>query len=305
MLKGRLIKKIVTSGLLLFVLVIISSCNTSVDYTEAIERHKKLAGELRDNRLFKAAVDEYKKVLDIETIDRNERANINYLIARIYFENILDYENAASYYVKAQSLDPDAPFSSEASRKLVASLEKMGNVVDAKRQLDAVVNLDAGPKDDNDAVVAKVGTVPIYMSEIDDQIQQLPPEAQKQFLNPQSKVEFMRQHVGMELLYHAAVRENYDDDTEVKKQQQLFNRQVLINKYIVDKVMPQIKIDTNDVKNYYMANKGSRYKDAPFDSVKAQVFMDYQSDKTQSAYGDYINMLAKKEKVEFFDHNVR
>jgi len=181
----------------------------------------------------------------------------------------------------------------------------MGNVVDAKRQLDGIVNLDAGPKNDKDVVVAKVGTVPIYLSEIDNRIQQLPPEAQKQFLNPRAKVEFMRQRVGMELLYHAAIRENYDDDAEIKKQQQLFNKEILINKYVVDKVMPQIKIDTNDVKNYYQANRDLRYKDAPYDSIKAQVFIDYQSEKTQSAFGDYISMLAKKEKVEFFDHNVR
>jgi len=287
------------------ILFVITSCNNSVDHSTAIERHKKLAGELRDNRLYSAAVDEYKKVLNYEDIGNSDRANINYLIGRICFENISDYENAAAYYIKAQSLDPDAPFSAEASRKLVASLEKMGNVVDAKRQLDGIVNLDAGPKNDKDVVVAKVGTVPIYLSEIDNRIQQLPPEAQKQFLNPRAKVEFMRQHVGMELLYHAAIRENYDDDAEIKKQQQLFNKEILINKYVVDKVMPQIKIDTNDVKNYYQANRDLRYKDAPYDSIKAQVFIDYQSEKTQSAFGDYISMLAKKEKVEFFDHNVR
>ncbi len=294
---------IITS--LLLMLSILSSCNNSVDHTTTIERHKKLAGELRENRLYEAAVDEYKKVLNYEYVNNSERANLNYLIGRIYFENISDYKNAAAYYVKAQSLDPDAPFSAEASRKLVASLEKMGNVVDAKRRLDAIVNLDAGPQNDEDVVVAKVGTVPIYMSEIDNRIQQLPPESQRQFLNPQAKVEFMHQHVGMELLYHAAVRENYDDDEEIKKQQQLFNKQLLINKYVVDKVMPQIKIDTNDVKNYYLANKDKQYKDAPYDSVKAQVFIDYQSEKTQSAFGDYISMLAKKEKVEFFDNNVR
>jgi len=69
--------------------------------------------------------------------------------------------------------------------------------------------------------------------------------------------------------------------------------------------MPQIKIDTNDVKNFYRANKERHYKNAPYDSVKAQVFMDYQSEKTQSAFQDYISMLAQKEKVEFLDQNVR
>lgn len=292
-------------GLGLIPPIVLTSCLGTTDHTAAIERHKKLAGELRDNRLYAAAIEEYGRILNLEGIENNMRANINYLVARIYFEHLLDYEQAAAFYIKAQTLDPNASFSDEAARKLVASLEKMGNIVDARRQLDQVANLDAGPRHGQDLVVAMIGGVPMYLSEINDRLQALPPEVQARYLSPEAKVEFMHQQVGLELIYHAAVREDYGDDAEVKRRQHLFYKQLLVDRYVVDKVMPQVQIDQTDVRNYYLANKTKRYLDAPFDSVQAQVFLDYQSEKTQSAFGEYIGRLAQAERVEFLDHNVK
>lgn len=292
-------------GVGLLVSIVALSCMEKADNSAVIKRHKKLAGELSDNRLYTAAVEEYTGILDLEGVDKQTRANINYLIARIYYEHLSNYEQAAAHYVRAKALDSDASFAEEASRKLVASLEKMGNIVDAKQQLDNVVNLDTGPRDDKDAVVARIGGTPVYMSEIEDQIRALPADVQKQYLSQKAKINFMHQYVGTELLYHAAVRENYGDNSEVKRRQHMFYKQLLVDRYIVDKVMPQVQIDTSDVRNFYLANKGKRYKDTPYDSVKAQVFLDYQSKKAQSAYTEYISKLAQHEKVEFLDQNVK
>ncbi|MFQ5454072.1 MAG: tol-pal system YbgF family protein, partial [Candidatus Zixiibacteriota bacterium] len=135
-------KKIQQSVLLLLAMVVgvlfLSSCNENNDNKAQVEQHKKLAGELRDNRLYQAAVDEYENILSFNQIDFKTRANINYLIAKIYFENIRDYENASAFYIRARSLDPDGSFYNEASRNLVTSLEKMGNLLVAKRELDAI-----------------------------------------------------------------------------------------------------------------------------------------------------------------------
>ena len=82
-------------------------------------------------------------------------------------------------------------------------------------------------------------------------------------------------------------------------------KQLLMNKYVLEKVMPEIRIDTMDVRNFYQANKDSRYNSAPYDSVKAQVFMDYQGEKAQQAFTEYIEQLAEKEHVEIFEQNVK
>jgi hypothetical protein len=59
------------------------------------------------------------------------------------------------------------------------------------------------------------------------------------------------------------------------------------------------------VRNFYLANKDARYKGMPFDSARAQAFMDYESQKTESAYADYLSRLAVSSKVEFLEQNIK
>lgn len=270
-----------------------------------IEQSKKLAGELRDNKLYRAAIEEYKGLLDRAELDNKQRGNICYLIGRVYFEDLKDFENAGAYYVRAKEYDPEASYADEASNNLVACLEKLGHLVDAKRELNAAANVTAQPKEAGDVAVAKIGGEPIWRSDVEKDIQNLPADVQKQFLSPDGKRNFVRQYVGMELMYRAAKREGYDRDPEIIRREELLTKNLLVQKYVVDKVMPEIKIDTNDVHNFYSANKADRYRNAPYDSVRAQVFMDYQNEKAQSAYGDYINRLAAGEQVEFLDQNIK
>jgi len=293
-------------ALLIGVVVIASlACQGNGDKTELVERHKKTAGELRDMQLYQAAIEEYEKILAFEHIDRHTRANINFLIARVYFEDVKNYRQAAAYYVRARSLDPEASFISEASRNLVASLEKIGNVIDARRELSAAADIDPAPTGQGEVMVAKIGEDPIWLSEIDRQIQALPRQVQEQLVQPKAKIEFVRQYVGLELMYRAAVRENYSDDPEILRRVDQVRKDLVIDKYVVDQVMPGIQIDTTDVRNFYEANRTSKYDDAPYDSVKAQVFIDYQGQKAEKAFSDYIAALAKKEKVEFYENNIR
>jgi len=270
-----------------------------------IELHKKLAGELRDNKLFIAAIDEYKKILGDNSLEFKTRANINYLIGKLYFEDLKDYENAAAYYVRARSLDPDASYSSTANKNLVASFEKMGRMLDAKRQLNQLTDIDAKPKKTGDVEVARVGNSPIWLSEIEQEIQKLSPELQKQLIHKEAKLNFIHNYVGMELMYRAAVRENYIEDEAVKIKLRDLEKQILVDKYVAEKVIPNVKIDSMDVINFYSSRKSTAYKDAPYDSVKTQVFMDYQREKMETAYSEYLQSLAEVEKVKFFDDNVK
>lgn len=285
--------------------LIFNSCgNSESSNTTQMDIRKNLAGELRDNKLYSAAIEEYLKILDGGNIGIAEQANINYLIARIYFDDLKNYEQAAAYYLRAKTLNPDASFAAEASRNLVTSLERMGRMLDAKRQLDAMTDIDSSPRTKGDVAVARIGGVPIWLSEVEERIQSLSPEAQKRFQDVKAKREFARQFVGTELLYRAAVRDNLAEDPEIKRHQQLLFKNLLVEKYLLEKVIPEIKIDSLDVKNFYKANKDI-YHNKPYDSVRAQVFMDYQNEKAQAAFGDYIAKLAAIEKVEFLEQNIK
>ncbi len=271
----------------------------------SIELRKKLAGDLRDNKLYGAAIEEYLQVLSRDDLENVQRGTLSYLIARIYFDDLKDYTNAAAYYVRAREYDANGSYNNEATQNLIACLEKMGQYVDARRELGAATDIKAEPMQSGDLEVARIGGTPIWKSEVESQIQALPPNIQKEFLTPEGKRNFVRQYVGSELMYRAALREGYDRDQEIVHKREMLAKNLVVNKYVIEKVMPEVKIDTQDVRNFYIANKDARYKNAPYDSVKAQVFLDYQGEKAQAAFGTYIDKLARSEQVEFLDQNIR
>ena len=197
---------------------------------------------------------------------------------------------------------------SQSSRRfllLIASLEKLGHIVDAKRELNALADVSPEDRPDGDVPVALISEDTVWLSEVDAQIQTLPPQVQQQFLQPETKTEFVRQYVGAELLYQAAVREGYDRNATMIKNRELLFKRLLVEKFVGDKVMPEVKIDTADVRNYYLANKVSIYEDKPYDSVRYQVYMDYQTVKAEAAYTEYIGRLVQSENVRFIDDNIR
>jgi hypothetical protein len=115
----------------------------------------------------------------------------------------------------------------------------------------------------------------------------------------------MHQYVGVELLYNAAIREDYLSDPEIQRQQEKMLKGLLVDRFVSEKVLPKIQVDSLDVRNFYEANRTDRYGDKPYDSVRGQVLMEYQSEKAEAAYSDYIEGLAKAENVKFYDQNMQ
>ena len=111
--------------------------------------------------------------------------------------------------------------------------------------------------------------------------------------------------MGIELIYRAALREKYGDDPDIRRQHAEMLKKLVVDRYVVDKVIPKISIDTVDVRNFYLAHAADRYDKAPYDSVRAQVFLDYQAEKTEAAFSEYISELARAENVQFYEENVK
>jgi hypothetical protein len=168
-----------------------------------------------------------------------------------------------------------------------------------------VTDIDHKPEDDQDAVVARIGGRDVWLSEVENQIALLPSEVQSQLTSRQAKVQYMHEYVGVELLYEAAVREDYPSRPEIQRQRERLEKRLVVDQFVSEKVMSGLNVDTVDVRNFYRANKDSLYNGAPLDSVRAQVYRDYQSEKARAAYNDYIKRLTQAEKVEFLDQNVK
>ena len=197
MIRGMKIRLVLIMAVVLSSLTLLAiSCQKGAVTINA-DQTKKLAGELRDNKLFLAAIEEYRRLLVNGNLSDPEKGNVSYLIGKIYFDDIKDYENAAAYFVRAKEYDPNGSYISEASQNLVASLEKIGHLIDAKRELNQAANLDKPSSVPGDVPVAKIGTTTIWRSEIERRIQALPEEAQKQLMSPEARKNFTRQYVGV------------------------------------------------------------------------------------------------------------
>ncbi len=298
----NLVISLLTLAAIVYLAVSMTSAVRNPDY----RAEKNLAGELSDNNLPMAAIEEYLKVLDDRNLDLAVKGNICYLIGQLYFEKLADYENAAAYYIRARSLHPKGSFYDEAGRGLIASLERMGRRASAKRELDRAVNLDSiVTVKPGETVVARIGETPIYLSELENEIQNLPAQAQAEYLSKQGKLNLLNQMVGLELMYRAALREKFDRDPRLLKRKENLEKQLLVEKYVTERILPQINIDTLDLRNFYLAGKKERYGDNSYEEVRSKVLLDYQQEKSQKALNELISKLAEIEQVRVFEENIR
>lgn len=270
-----------------------------------VDRVTTTAAELRDNGLYQAAIEEYSRILDAPGVPAERRGSASYLVGRIYFDDLKDFEQAAAYFVRARALDPNAEYEDNAARDLVACLEKIGRHSAASRQLRDLTDIDSQPADPQDPIVARVGDKDIHMSEIRREIDQMPASVQQDLKDPAKLRDYVRQYAGLELVYRAALREGYDRDPDVLQAQEQILRSTVLDKFLAEKVVAGVQIDTADIRNFYLANKDTRYGGAALDSIRGRVIMEYQQQKAGSALGEYINELAAAEQFEVYEQNVK
>jgi tetratricopeptide (TPR) repeat protein len=271
---------------------------------QVVTNAKKLAGELSDNNLHEAAIEEYRKILNAFPLDDRERGAINYLIGKIYFEDIGDYERAAAHYIKARSLDEEGSYFNEAGKNLITCLERLGRKLDARRELDRQSSPEPDTSKTEGKLVAKVGSSEITLADFNEALQSVPQEMQDRFTGPEGKKEFLNQLIGRELIYHAAIREGYDKESSVRKDLKDLEKEYLIQYYTQQKIIPTIKPDTAGFSLYYQAHKED-YDNKPLEEIQSQVMQDYMSYLGQKASREYINDLLEAEPVQTFEENLK
>ncbi|MCP4706254.1 MAG: hypothetical protein GY865_16785, partial [candidate division Zixibacteria bacterium] len=102
-----------------------------------------------------------------------------------------------------------------------------------------------------------------------------------------------------------AIREGFNTNPELVKLTERITKQAVVERYLQENVMGDITIDDNDVLNFYEANKETQYKDKDFESIKEQVYQDYQGQKSKQAFQAYVNKLAGVENVQIFEEKIK
>jgi tetratricopeptide (TPR) repeat protein len=286
--------------LLISVLIYLQSRSigkSKVDFSQ----QQDLAAELEDSKLYHQAVAEYQRLLDLGGLTKKKQANINYIMGNIYLNHLNDYENAAARFIKAKLLDPESELEDKVNKSLVICFERMGRSLEAQRQLERSTDLDQsqGSKKGG-VVVAKIRDREITMTELENEIEELPPSVQSQFKDKEGKLKFLQSYIGSELLYHTALRQGLDKDKDIKEDMLQFQKQMMINKLLAQEIPQDIKISETEIKLYYDAH-GEEFKDKKLNEVKSQIESELKKMKQEEAYNKLINRMLEAEQVKIFD----
>lgn len=266
-----------------------------------ISRQQELASDLLDAKLYTQAVAEYQRLLNLSGLDKKKQANINYIIGNIYLNEMNDYENAAARFVTAKFLDPEGDLKDKINKNLVICYERMGRSLEAQKELDRSTNLEeTRTENKGGAVVARIGDREITMTELENEIEKLPPSVQTQFKDKAGKIKFLQNYISSELLYHTAIRKGLDKDKEVEEGVLQVQKQIMINKLLSQEIPQDFPVSENDINLYYQAHK-EEFKDKKPDEVKSQIESELKKMKQQEAYGNLVSRMMEAEKVRIFD----
>jgi peptidyl-prolyl cis-trans isomerase C len=270
------------------------------------EKIKELANTLLNKELFQQSIDTYLKYLDLaRDMDDAKRTNILYMIANTYYEKLEDYKNALSYYYEAKFYQPQGDLLRQINQRIVECLEKLERSLDAKNELDSATQLvedkdKTAKPDDKSPVVAKIDDMTITMQALDSEIEKLPPNLQKEYEDPEKKLEFLKQMVSIELFYRAAKRSGLENDKDIIAKTFEIKKNLMAQTYLASQIKDKIKLEPEDLKLYFEANK-ERYKTPKRAVVRMIVLNDEQKAadiKKRLDKGEDFASIAKKVSIE-------
>jgi hypothetical protein len=280
------------------------------------DKARDYANVLYNKELFKQSVQQYENYLTMYDLDKNEQANIIYIIGDIYFERLRDYENALANYLKIKYLYPESNLIEDTNKKIVACLERLQRSADAMQALEETTSLEPDrikPKRPG-AVVAKIGAQEITQGDLDFEINQLPPYLKSQLDTKVKKLQFLQQYILTQLLYDKAKREQFDKDPDIIEASFQAKKQVMVQKLLERELQQKVKIEPNEVQLYYDAHKdkyaekdnsGKVTGQKSFDEVKEQVVKDLSMDRQQEALQHLAAQMMQAEGAQIYEDTVK
>lgn len=311
-----MLKKFAAFVVGLFVIGLLVGCQTETKPSVDGDKLREYAGALVNRALYKEAIDVYDDYLKDYKVDETEQANVNYIIADLYFERLHNYESALAYFLKVKHLYPESTLIDETNKKIVACLERLERSEDAQQALDEAVQLDPADVQQKrpGAVVARIGKREITQGDLDFQISKLPQSVRNQIRTPEQKLNFLREYVATELLFDTAQRAGFDKDPEVIEGAYQAKKSLMVQKLLADRVAAKAQIEADDIELYYEANKdqyaekdddGNVVREKSLQEVQQEVAQDLTRKKYMDAYQAMIEKMLLTEDVQFFDSKVQ
>jgi len=255
----------------------------------------------------------FEKYIETSNAGSQDIAKICYRLGNIYMDSY-QYEKALALFYRAEMLDKKADFIQEMDQKIVEALENLGLNSQAQYELAKRVSLGGGSSAKNGEIVARIGKRDITRSEIDKAIAAVPEWMRPQLKQKSRRLEFIRNYVATEVLYEKAKRLGIDKKTEIREPLERTRKQLIVQNYLKQEIEKKLKIDPQDVENYYKANQDKytesakiklRYVEFNADSEKEEALKELKESRGTEVKGwisrgqSYINGIGgTKESVE-------
>jgi tetratricopeptide (TPR) repeat protein len=290
--------------------VFLMSCsNGGNSLSMSVEKQKEYANKLKEQGLFKQAVNEFKKLQDRGKLSDKENANISYLIGKIYMDDLNDYQNALAEFTRVKVILPESDLTQEVNTRTIECLERLGKPLDAQREAERLSTINKKAEMPKGTVVAKIRDRSITKEDLDNEIRKLPSYVQEMYKDDSKKAEFLKQFIATELMYDSAKRRNFENDKDIVEKTFQAKKSFMVQKLFEEEMKGKLTISESDLKNYYEAHKkdyvekdkDKKEKQKTYEEAKESVKQAYAMEKEQEIYQQLINQLLQAEKVTIYE----
>ncbi len=272
---------------------------------------REYANRLKADGLTEQARLAYEDYLQHSGSDIHTRANIYYSIGEMLFQS-KRYEDALSYFYKAETAYPEFELKSEIGTYIVSCLENMGKDLDAQYQLESRSALGGEEIQATYSgdIVARIGKRDIRMGEINAALEKLPPWIADEYKQDESrKLEFVQNYVSSELLYEKGRKLGLHKSTEMRQQMADIQKGLVTQKLLLQEITDKVNLDPEDIRNYYEAHKDN-YKtlatdedperQKTFEEAATQVQYEYRKEKEARLSEELLARLLQSKDVHIY-----
>ena len=281
------------------------------DGMASLAHFQAVGSKLEAAGLNEQAAQAYEKYLSSGSIGSKAASLVAFKIGNL-LEEAGSYERALSFYYLVGEYGEDGEHVESANKRVVVLLERLKRYHAAKYALKEKTSLSKEAMQGG-TVVAQIEGRPIFLHQIEAEIDKLPETIKKQFSGKEGKTKFVQKYVQDELLANKARKVELDKEPEVQKTLANFEKQLLAAEMLKREIGDKVVVDGNDVMNFFKANidkyktkdKKGKERTPEFNEVRQRVDNDYRMEKYQGLYQQLMRDILKTEDVKLFLDKVK
>lgn len=258
--------------------------------------------------LYQEAARDYTRYLETSSRNGEHRGNVHYTLAKLAFEQLKDYEKAYAHFEKAKRyLDEDAPAYKKANSYVIECLELLGRSAQAESLLEQNVLLTNEITDEN-PLIARIGDERVTLSELNRELDALPPAYRAKITGKEEKIAMLRQILLRKALYRKGKRLQYLSDKDVMRELRNMEESYIAQKVMENELKGRVNVTQAEVELYYEKNKSAFKKNGtvpPLADVTDEVKQKVMQEKLLSEQNEVARELFESEEIKIYRDAIR